>query len=76
MRKRIFSFYDKLIVATLIGLLGLMGCSRKTYTEKQNRQQKSSLDSIQKTDSLKKNKIIFDDRPIAMYGVRPTEMPD
>lgn len=64
MKKRFLRFYDKVIIATLLGVLALFGCTRKTYPEKQK--------SETSTDSLKNIKNELDNPVIAMYGVRPT----
>lgn len=66
MKKRFLKLYDKIIIAALLGVLSFVGCARKTYSEKQ-REKSESL-----TDSLKTNDNNFDNRIIAMYGVRPT----
>lgn len=73
MRKRILNFYDKIIVAALVGVLGLISCSRKTYPEKEQEQAESKIDSLKNSDTIRIIKDKFDNRVIAMYGVRPTE---
>ncbi len=76
MRKRLLTFYDKIILASLVGVLGLFGCCRKTYPEKKKQPVESKVDTIQQVDTFKIIKEKFDNRAIAMYGVRPTENVD
>ena len=73
MKKRFLHFYDKLIVAALVGALGIISCCRKTYPEKKIEQAESKMDSLKNSDTIRIIKDKFDNRVIAMYGVRPTE---
>lgn len=73
MRKGLLTFYDKIILAALVGMLGLIGCCRKTYPEKKQQQAESKTDSLKNSDAIRIIKDKFDNRVIAMYGVRPTE---
>ncbi len=73
MKKRFLHFYDKVIIAALIGALGLISCCRKTYPEKKQEQAESKLDSLKNADTIRIIRDRFDNNPIAMYGVRPTE---
>lgn len=72
MKKRFLHFYDKIIIAFILGILALFGCARKTYSEKRQEKSEVKKDTIQSADSLKIIKDGFDNRVIAMYGVRPT----
>lgn len=73
MKRRILRFYDKMIIAAILAILGFFGCCRKTYPEKKATektvQAKDSLQGLDTTDI--KNK--FDRRVIALYGVRPAQ---
>ncbi len=73
MKKRLLHFYDKIIIAALVGVLGLISCARKNYPEKQQEQSETKLDSLKMSDTLRIIRDKFEDRVIAMYGVRPTE---
>ena len=61
-----------MIIASILAILGFIGCCRKTYPEK-----KATEKTVQAKDSLRLNDTInaknkFDRRVIALYGVRPT----
>ncbi|MDO5523961.1 MAG: hypothetical protein Q4G48_07955 [Bacteroidia bacterium] len=77
MRKRLLALYDKIVIAAILGLLAFFGCARKNYPEKEREQEelrKKTEDSIRSLDStilIPPGK--FDNNPIAMYGVRPTQ---
>lgn len=73
MKKHILHLYDKVIIAALVGLLGFINCCRKTYPEKKQEQAESKIDSLKNSDTIRIIKDKFDNRVIAMYGVRPTE---
>lgn len=73
MKQHFLRFYDKLIIAALMGVLALFGCSRKTYPDKSREQAESKTDSLKKSDTIHTVKDRFDNRVIAMYGVRPTK---
>lgn len=72
MRKKLFTLYDKMIIAALVGIVGLMSCGRKNYPEKQTEQMETDYeqDPLKSTDTLQLPKERFD-RVIAMYGVPP-----
>ncbi len=73
MKKHILHLYDKVIIAVLVGILGFISCCRKTYPEKKQEQAESKIDSLKNSDTIRIIKDKFDNRVIAMYGVRPTE---
>lgn len=73
MKREFLKFYDKVIIAALVGLLGFINCCRKTYPEKKQEQAESKMDSLKNSDTIRIIKDKFDNRIIAMYGVRPTE---
>lgn len=65
MRKKLLTFYDKIVIAALLGILSFVGCARKSYPEKRENAE-SHADSTKIIDTD------FNTQPIAMYGVRPT----
>lgn len=73
MKKRFLHFYDKAIIAALVGILGFISCCRKTYPEKQQQQSETNIDSLKQSDTIRIIRDKFDNRVIALYGVRPTE---
>lgn len=73
MKKRFLHFYDKVIIAALVGVLGLISCCRKTYPEKKQQQSETTVDSLKQSDTIRIIRDKFDNRVIAMYGVRPTK---
>lgn len=77
MKKHFLRLYDKVIIATLLGITGLMGCNRKNYPEKQidpsEQTAKEKSDSLRICDTILMPKTP-NDRVIALYGVRPTEL--
>lgn len=73
MRKRILHLYDKILLALLVGVLGLINCCRKTYPENRQEQTESRIDSLKNSDTIRIIKDKFDNRVITMYGVRSTE---
>ena len=73
MKKGILKFYDKLIVAGLMGLFALVGCcTKKTAADKTATDKKETVNNP--TDSVPKVKKIKPGEVIAMYGVRPDKL--
>ena len=65
MNKEILKFYDKMILALLVGLFALSGCSIKKYVvKKQSRKQKTVKNA---TDSISSK--IKTNADFAIYGV-------
>lgn len=78
MKKQFLHFYDKMIIAIILGILALFGCAKKTYPEKNTTEEQTELkqDSLneERSDTLRIIKDRFKDRVIAMYGVRPSKL--
>ena len=77
MRTQFLRIYDKIILTAILAVLGLLGCNRKTYPEKQT--EHSEQNAKQKADSVRICDTIImpknpHDRVIALYGVRPTQL--
>lgn len=75
MKRRLLLYYDKLIIATILAILSLFGCSRKNYIQKETKQAESikgEEDSSHFSDTIRVPRKQFDDKVIAMYGVQPT----
>ncbi len=68
MKKSILKFYDKLIVAGLMGLFALVGCCTKKNVSDKKETVKVN------TDSISKPKKKLPEEIIAMYGVRPDRL--
>lgn len=67
MKKRFLKFYDKVVIAAIMSLFALVGCCRKTYSEKKIEKSEQAMDTVQF------DKKAMDREVIAMYGVRSTK---